>query len=195
MQTIVETAPAVEPITTAEAKTHLRITHSDEDTYINTLIGAARQWCERFTWRKFINQTWKMFLDDWPSGDYIQIPFGSLGSVTHLKYYDTDGDATTWSNTNYITDTDSALGRIVLAYDKVWPTTTLYPSNPIEVQFVCGYGDDGSSVPDPIIHAMQIMIADMYENREDSVVGLMETKRHAVESLLWPYTLPHAYDT
>ena len=193
MQAIVQTGPAVEPISTAQAKTHLRITHSDDDTYIDTLIATAREYCERFTWRKLISQTWKMFLTDWPDGDVIQIPFGELQSVTHLKYKDTDGDQTTWGAANYIVDTDSALGRIVLAYSITWPTTELYPSNPIEIQFVCGYGDAGSDLPAPLIQAMKILIADYYENRENSVVGTITQKTRAAEALMLPYVLQHHY--
>ena len=45
----VVTAPSATPITLAEAKTFLRIDTSDDDTLINTLIGAARDYFEEYT--------------------------------------------------------------------------------------------------------------------------------------------------
>jgi len=62
-----------------------------------------------------------------------------LQSVTSVKYTDSDGDQSTLSTDDYIVDNDSEPGRIVLGYGTVWPTATLYPSNPIEIQFLCGY--------------------------------------------------------
>lgn len=44
-------APAIEPITLAEAKLFLRIEHDDEDTAIAALIAAARQHVEMATRR------------------------------------------------------------------------------------------------------------------------------------------------
>ena len=46
--------PATEPITLVEAKAHLRVDFSDEDTYIDTLIVAARRYCEAYCNRVFI---------------------------------------------------------------------------------------------------------------------------------------------
>ena len=43
----IATAPSVEPVTTAEMKTHLRVTQSNDDTYIDSLVVAARQQAEK----------------------------------------------------------------------------------------------------------------------------------------------------
>lgn len=136
------TAPVYYPISLYEAKKHLRIESDDQDhdAEITALIAAATEEAEQFTRRRLITQTWKAFLDGFPKEDFIILPFGKLQSVTHLKYTDSDGDETTWDSSNYIVNTDSDPGRITLAYGVSWPTVTLNTSNPIEVQFVCGYG-------------------------------------------------------
>jgi len=139
-QTLI-TPPIYYPVTLDQVKDHLRITHSNDEPYLQALIAAATDKAEQYIRRRLITQTWKIFLNDWPNGDEIILPFGQLQSVTHVKYKDTDGTQSTWnSSTEYIVDTSTDPGRIVLAYGKEYPTTTLYPSNPIEIQFVCGYG-------------------------------------------------------
>lgn len=141
MKTVLETAPSLYPVTLAQAKSHMNIesTFTADDTYIRALIATATDKAEQFLRRRLISQTWKVYLDDWPDRDYFYLPYGALQSVTHIKYKDTDAVQTTWGTDEYIVDTESATGRIVLAYGYTWPTTTLYPSNPIEIQFTCGY--------------------------------------------------------
>lgn len=136
------------PVSLNQAKAHLYIdtTDTDHDSYINTLINVAVSESERFTGRRFVSQTWKAFVQAWPACDFIELPFGQLQSVTHVKYTDSDGAESTLSTEDYIVDTDSDPGRVILAYGESWPTVTLYPSNPIEIQFVCGFyhGDEWS---------------------------------------------------
>ena len=56
--------PASEPITLAEAKSHLRVTSNAEDALINSLIVAARDLCEHETGgRVLMTQTWELSLD------------------------------------------------------------------------------------------------------------------------------------
>jgi hypothetical protein len=45
-----------------------------EDTELDILIATARQYCEDFQNRGYINQTWELWLDEFPEKDYIEIP-------------------------------------------------------------------------------------------------------------------------
>jgi len=161
-----------------------------EDSLLSALITAARQHVEDFTRRALITQTWKMFFDDWPDGNYIELPLGKLQSVDSVKYKDSDEDETEFTSTYYLVDTDSILGRVVLGYGESWPSTTLSPKNPIYVQFTCGYGNAASDVPQAIRTAIKMLAAHLYENREITVVGqAIDEVPFAVEHLLWPYRL------
>ena len=49
----IEKQPTSEPVTLAEAKNFLRVTITDDDLLISSLITAAREACEAFTGRSF----------------------------------------------------------------------------------------------------------------------------------------------
>lgn len=181
------TAPSVEPISTANAKAHLRVDTSDDDTLIDALVKAAREQAENFTRRALITQTWDMVLDGWPAGTAMPIPLPPLQSVTHVKYKDQDGSESTFSSGDYIVDTAVEPGRIVLGYNKSWPSGTLYPASPISVRFVAGYGDAATDVPESIIQAMKLMVGLWYEHREDADVMRTYPIPMGAEMLMYSY--------
>jgi uncharacterized phiE125 gp8 family phage protein len=171
MKLTIKTAPSVEPVTIAEAKTHLRITASDDDTYIANLITAIREYIELRVRRALITQTWNLYLDGWPAGTSIELPRPPLQATgVSVTYTDVDGTDTVFAATNYDVDTDSEPGRIVLGYGISWPSATLRPMNPIDVEFKAGFGDASTSVPEIYRQAMLIAISDLYENRESIVL-------------------------
>lgn len=93
------TAPTIEPITVQEAKDHLRIATFDDDAYIATLITVAREEVEDITRRAIMTQTWDYFIDGFPDGYGITLPFGRLASVTSVKWKDEDGVETNLTKT------------------------------------------------------------------------------------------------
>ena len=190
METTLKTAPVVQPISLNEVKRHLRIDIDDvdQDDYLQDLIVVARRRVESITWRKLITQTWYAYLQNWPRGEYIELPFGNLQSVTAIKYTDDDGDESTWSSSEYIVGTDYQKGRITLADGYTWPNETLYPSNPIEIEFLCGYGL-AASVPPELKHAMKMIISELFENREISIVGVSFQEMDTINNLLSDYRL------
>lgn len=147
MNTELVSGPGRYPVTLAEAKKQVEVPTSDtsHDNYLKFLIAQATTMAESFTGRKLVYQTQKLYLQNWPSKSFIEIPFGQLKSVTHIKHTDIDGDQSTWDATNYIVRTGD-YGYVALAYGISWPTDQLYYVNPIEIQFVCGYysGDEWS---------------------------------------------------
>ena len=198
METTLKTAPVAEPISLDEAKRHLRIDidETDHDDYLQDLITVAREQVETITWRKLVTQTWYAYLQDWPRGEYIELPFGNLQSVTPevidgvsgIKYIDSDGDTYAWVSTEYIVGTDYQHGRITLADGYTWPNESLYPSNPIVVEFICGYGL-AVSVPPQIKHAMKMIMSELFENRETSIIGVSFQEMDTVNNLLSDYRL------
>jgi uncharacterized phiE125 gp8 family phage protein len=164
-------APAVEPVDLAEAKLHLRVDTTADNTLITSLITAAREWIEENCARALVNQTWDLYLDEFPAGEEIVLPRPPLSSVTAV-YYTPDGSTQqTFAASNYTVDTVSEPGRIVLDSDAAWPGDTLIPVNGVQVRFVAGYGATGASVPRPIRQALLMLVGHYYENREAISVG------------------------
>lgn len=177
-------APASEPVTTDEAKSHVRVDISDDDTLIDSLIASARDTIEKLARRALITQTWRLSLDNWPDGDAIELPRPPLQSVSSITYTESDGTVNTWDTSGYIVDTDSEPGRVVLAYGESWPSVTLYPAAAIKITFVAGYGDEAGDVPEPWKQAIKLLVAHWYENREPIQAGKMEQIPFAVDSLI-----------
>ena len=159
------TAPASEPVTTAEAKLHARVSTSADDTLIGNLITAARRYAEMFCSRSFINTTWKLTLDRWPMGKVIRVPRNPLSSVSSIKYYDYASVQQTLSSSLYRVDTTTDPGRIEPVFGQIWPVS-LPEVNAIEVNFIAGYGATASYVPEEIKLAIKMIAAHWYERRE-----------------------------
>ena len=187
------TAPAAEPVLIADLKKHLNVDASftDDDTYINSLEKVARIHVENITWRKLITQTWKMFLQGWPDTGEIILPWGKLQSVTSVEYTDSDDTVNTDfdEDDEFTVDTDSEPGRILLKYGESFPSATLANQNPISIEYVCGYGDAGTDVPDTILLAIKLFVAEMYRNREINLLGISKTTLEAFNNLLASYRL------
>jgi uncharacterized phiE125 gp8 family phage protein len=164
------TRPTLHALTQAELEAHSRVlgaTNADVTPY----LFAAAEHIETICSRAFLTQSWKAYLDYWPWGDEIVIPLGWLQSITHLRYYDTTGTAFTVPSSQYDVDLGGdGYGRIKLKYARHWPTATLQPMNPIEIQFVAGKATP-DELPHAIRQAIRLLGAAWYEHREEVVLG------------------------
>ena len=168
MTLILDTAPAAEPVSLAEAKLQIGVSDTAQDALIARLITGAREVAERLTRRRFVTQTWTLACDAFP--EYrLEIPLPPLQSIEEVAYIDTAGASQTLA-----ADTDyqlvlGELGAIVPAYGKVWPSTRAQP-DAVTITFVCGYGD-AAAVPANIKDQLMLMIGHGFEHREEEVLG------------------------
>ena len=185
MGLVLVTPPASSPISLTEAKSHLRVDHSDEDTHIQLLIDAATTYLDGWTGilgRCLVAQTWDLYLDEFPGGS-IQIPLAPLISVSSVTYTDTNGATQTVDSDDYTVDTYTPPGWVVPDSTFTWPST-LDAVNAVKVRFVAGYS---GGVPAAIKAAMLLMVADLYENREPVVIGQAVSETRAVQTILAPF--------
>lgn len=166
----VSVEPDGEPIELEDVKTHLRVDDTTDDTLIEAILIAARQWLEEVCNSAFLTQTIQMQLDEWPEGSEFKIPRAPLQSVTSIGYTDEDGDTHTMSTDEIIVDIASKPGRIILKHDASWPSETLRAAAGITITYVAGYGEN-DDLPRPLRLAMLLLIGHWYENREAVVVG------------------------
>ena len=155
-------APATEPVTLEEAKLHLRVDHTDDETLIeNIIIPAASRYCEAYTARQFVTGTFVLTMDAFP--DVFYMPKPSLLTVTSITYLDSAGDSQPLSTDVYTVDIARVKGRIVRAFAQVWPVTQA-AINAVTVTFTAGFGAAGA-VPDQAKSAILMYCSDLYEHR------------------------------
>jgi len=159
------TAPATEPVSLQEAKDHLRVEITDDDTLISTLITVARRYGEKIQGRAYITQTWDWFVDEFPELPF-DVPMPPLQSITSIKYYDEDDVEFTFDSAKYFVDTKGFLGRITLNSGESWPSTTIRPINGVVIRFLAGYGTASTDVPEEILTALKLVLAHYYEHRQ-----------------------------
>lgn len=165
MQIEVVNPPAEEPVTLAEAKNHLRVDVTTDDTEISRLIHAAREWAEQFTRRAIVKQTWKLWFDTFPLWE-MRLPGGKVQILTSVEYIDTAGVLQTVAldDCTLISRTHDAIARLTPAYGKSWPGCRDHPES-VRVQYEVGYGN-ASAVPADIKQAVLLHVGWHYENRE-----------------------------
>lgn len=178
------TAPAIEPVTLAEAKLQCRVDTSDEDASFTRWIQGAREQAEHLLERSLLPQTWECTQDrfgyaclvgveEFIPASGARIPFEAtrivlprppVTAVTWVKYLDSTGAQQTLDPSYYVVDTDNEPGGITLAPGKSWPVTYNVP-NAVRVRYTAGYAD-AASVPANIKNFILLLIGTMFRFRE-----------------------------
>lgn len=169
MPSILLEPPQLEPLTLGEAKAYLRVEHADEDESIAALITAARLHVEALARRALIAQAWRLVLDAWPEGGRIPVRPAPLRSLTAARTYDTANVAHPLDLQAFVPD-PAASSLAFVPWSVMQPERTL---SGIEIDVICGYGDDALAVPEGLRQAIRILVAHWYENRGLVVPGAM----------------------
>jgi uncharacterized phiE125 gp8 family phage protein len=182
----VVTPPTSEPLTLAEARSHLRVDHAADDALIAGYIMAAREMAEHELQRSLVEKTYELALDAFPRGT-IELPMGPIPAaaaltVSSVKYTDTAGAEQTVDPSAYTLDPYSNVPRLVPVSGWPTPKTTL---NAVRVRYVSGAAL--SSVPPAVKSWMLLYITSLYEQREAVNVGNIVTPMPFVSRLLDPY--------
>lgn len=168
----VTSAPAEEPITLEEAKNHLKVDYTADDDLITMLIEAARQAAEHRTNVKLITQTITEKFDAFPSGsaNVLQLSVPNVQQIDSINYIDADGNTQTFAADKYYTGKSVWPAFVSLKQNESWPGVSTQ-KDAVTVVYTVGFGS-AADVPGAIKAAMFLIIADLYENRTDSVKRL-----------------------
>lgn len=191
MAAVLNSAPAVEPVSLSEAKAHLRVDGGDEDDLISSLITAARVHTEVQTGQSLIEQTWSVFQDSWPDGPVMALPLAPVISVAAVRVYGEDDIPSAIDPSHYYVDTASRPARLVLRSGRTWPRPGR-AANGAEVEIIAGYGAGPADVPEPLKQAILQLVAYWFENREPiAVANSAMAVPQMVAALLAPYRPVH----
>lgn len=181
-------------VSLAEFKEHVNWPSADtsQDTVMTAYIKAATENAKQFTGREFLNTTWQLLLNNFPSR--IALTKSPVSSVTSVSYYNSDNVLTTLSADEYQVVEGGEYGFAGIVFDGNIPSTYNKEQN-VVIEYVSGYGSATSNVPEAIRVAVMMQAANWFANRESEQTGTNVVQlANGVQHLLYPYkTFYHNY--
>ena len=162
------TALAEQIISTVELKKHLRVTHSLEDTLIESARLAAISYVENYTNVLLGSYSVTGYLGSWQVASF---PVGPLSAVGAVKYDDSSGSEQTLSASKVHYDINREPGRI---YFQDVPDLEDYNLTPVRIEFTAGYAP--ADIPASIIAAIKLIVGHLYDMRTDEVSGSITSR-------------------
>jgi uncharacterized phiE125 gp8 family phage protein len=186
MALVLTSGPALEPVSVADTKAHLRLDGSAEDALIASLILTSRLHVEAALGFALISQSWTLLLDAWPAEGPVVFPIRPVLSITSARVLSATGVPTVIAASDYLLDGSGLVPRLV-STGAIWPRPGK-AANGIEIAFTAGFGPAATDVPAPIRHALLLLAAHWYEHRDPFEIGFSGSNiPKAVSDLLMPY--------
>lgn len=160
------TAPTIEPITLSDVKTHLRVSHSGDDSILPGMITTARVAVENDSGRALISQKFRIYYPclsvDMP------VPAVPLISVDAIKYIDSLGVEKTLSSALYRAVQKQNDPFIRPSFDgsgglSVYPDDITSDRDAVYIDVTAGYGESAATVPDDLKYAIILKIKQEYD--------------------------------
>ena len=183
MTTARVTGPATLVVSLPEAKAHLRVDGSDEDSLITGLIRAAVAHFDGqgVLGRAMITQSWSQWFKQSPG--VVRLRIGPFQSLTSVEFYDGDNALQTAMLSDYEIRLDGDFVNVRPKDGFSWPESYVR-DDAIKITYVAGFGDTAADVPQSIRHAILMTVAHWYEHREAVAEGSFSELPMAVSALL-----------
>ncbi|MGE0764892.1 MAG: head-tail connector protein [Hyphomicrobiaceae bacterium] len=187
MSLVMTSGPALEPVSLAEAKAHLRIDGTAEDALIQSLIVTSRLHIEAALGLALITQNWSYYLDRWPKSGRLVLPLRPVAALAHVRVWSDEDVAETLDLSDFLLDGEGMPPRLV-ALANLDQIARRRMANSIEVGITAGFGASSDDVPATIRHALLLLVAHWYEHREPVQIGVgVNAVPAMVSELLAPY--------
>lgn len=165
--------PEREPVSLLEAKQHLRVDITEDDSYIERIITVAREYAETYCDMTFIMTKWQMRFDRFPYTIRLPKPPAYIGILRDTGgdvkiEYATNCEAATYQELDpsmYRYDYDINPGCIYFHCQNGWPSDQWATQNGVQVTWWAGFGPDPADVPVKIRHAILMLVGQYYERR------------------------------
>lgn len=142
----------------------LEADETGNDELLSAICAAARQKAENYTRRRFLTQTLQLRRDGFGPG-VIDLGVAPVVSIESIKYLDTAGVWQTVPEASYRLLVSSVPAAVVPEYGRIWPVPRA-GGDTVEIRFEAGFGADQSFVPADLVHAVRLLAAHYFENRE-----------------------------
>lgn len=190
MALLMTAGPAVEPVTLAEAKAHLRVDGDAEDALISSLIMTSRLQIEAALSMTLITQSWSYFIDRLPADGVIRLPLRPVLSLDAVRFHHDDGGITSLPTATFALDGLSNPSRLI-RHDATSHAAVPRLANAYEFAMTLGFGPSATDVPAPIRQAILQLVSHWFEHRDPSAIGSAAARiPSAVSQLLAPWQSP-----
>lgn len=155
---------------------------TEQDAYIQALIVAAYDRVERHLEASLLTQTLEASIDRVPCEDVWLLPRGPVQAISSVTAYYDDGTSSAMSASTYYLADD----RLCLSSAAAWPTF-LRRRRALVARYTAGF-TSADLVPQTIVHAMRLLVAHWFTQRQIVADGGLEVPE-TVEALLAPHRL------
>ena len=175
------TAATATPISLSEAKTHLRLSGSDLDCEVLSLIQDATASVETILGAILMPTTVRLDMDCFDATE-IDLAVYPVRSITTFVYDDADGVETTLvDGTDYWKDLTGKYPSVKPVTS--WPSTMSGKPASVRITMEVGYATF-DAVPYDIKRAIKVQIKQFFDFGNDWIQGIHATPLKAIDSLL-----------
>ena len=179
---------SIEPLTVEEAKSFLRVEHSDDNGLIASLITSARAQVESLTGLALASHSVEQYFDSWPLNGIFSLelmPVTSIAGVYYVADGASPGTYTTLNSSRYHTDLISKPQRVAFNDGEQFPD--LEPCmNAVKIAYTADATSSSEHARSLAIakQAIRFIVAHDYERRTDPITRLNANTVRRTEQLI-----------